>query len=116
MSYDELSDFEINKLVALSLGIDEKIICNDRTQSAIRIGLDYTGEWVDYCNNPNDAWPIITSSKIDLEWTKEDCCAAKYYTTLALEELHNKKDIHYHNKNFLRAAMIVFLMMKDGDK
>lgn len=109
MNYDELSNFEINKLVAESLGLDA--IGQSERENNSSIWLYDLQAYVDYCNNPNDAWPIIASSKIDLEWNKKDCCAARYYTIL--EDLHNKKDIHYHNKNPLRAAMIVFLMMKE---
>ena len=62
-----------------------------------------------YCNNPADAWPIIVENKISIyaavlgdsrgEWGAESSFTDYY---------------HFHN-NPLRSAMIVFLMMKEGE-
>lgn len=61
----------------------------------------------DYCNNPADAWPIITEyriSIIDLNDKEWGC---------RVESAHG--GMRAINENALRCAMIVFLMMKEGE-
>lgn len=99
--YDSLSDYEVNKRIA-------------EIRSEKKIGYFDDGNWCkdpDYCDDPKYAWPIILENRIDLEWNPDDCCAAKYYG----ERTPMKEDIHYHNENPLRAAMIVYLKMKDTE-
>ena len=104
--YSKMSDFEINKAVATALGMD--------VSGATEENNMMYGYVPDICNNPSDAWPIIFSSRIMLNpycadelWKAEVPCGFdgffKEYATC------------YH-RNPLRAAMIVFLMMKDKDK
>ena len=104
--YSKMSDFEINKAVATALGMD---VSGATEENNIMYGYV-----PDICNNPSDAWPIIFSSRIMLNpycadelWKAEVPCGFdgffKEYATC------------YH-RNPLRAAMIVFLMMKDKDK
>ena len=104
--YSKMSDFEINKAVATALGMD--------VSGATEENNMMYGYVPDICNNPSDAWPIIFSSRIMLNpycadelWKAEVPCGFdgffKEYATC------------YH-RNPLRAAMIVFLMMKDEDK
>ena len=60
----------------------------------------------DYCNNPADAWPIITQyriSIIDLNDKEWGC---------RVESAHGV--MRAINENPLRCAMIVFLMMKES--
>lgn len=67
------------------------------------------GMWrtFDPCNNPADAWPIITENRIsiihldDNEWG----CRGD----------GDKSACRAINSNALRCAMIVFLMMKEGE-
>lgn len=60
----------------------------------------------DYCNNPADAWPIILSNKIGINpGTSSDKWAAHYCNW----------DIAIADANPIRAAMIVFLKMKEGE-
>lgn len=60
----------------------------------------------DPCNNPADAWPIILSNKIGINpGTSSDKWAAHYCNW----------DIAIADANPLRAAMVVFLMMKEGE-
>lgn len=68
--------------------------------------------WVEYCNNPEDAWPIITENRIGIIPAPD---AGKWKS--AHREV-GKDDTPYHftqSDNPLRAAMIVFLMMKESE-
>lgn len=100
--YASMSDQQINKLVAAADGMDS--------------GAHYMGDvvvlrdnrWVSFdpCNNPEDAWPIILSNKIGINpGTSSDKWAAHYCNW----------DIAIADANPIRAAMIVFLMMKEGE-
>ncbi len=104
--YAEMSDTDINKLVAEKLGLkvlhlDDTAIpmvrCDDRKNKK--------SFYADYCNNPSDAWPIILENKIDITFdSRADQAEAGggFYSSI--------------DKNPLRAAMIVFLMMGDNDE
>ncbi len=84
--YEEMSDTDINKLVAEKLGL-------------------YVADNIfmaDYCNNPLGAWPIILENKINIAFaasSDESQASAGFYCCM--------------DKNPLRAAMIVYLMMED---
>lgn len=115
MDYSKLSDFEINSAVAKALGLS---VSTSHSSIApwVYCGHDEDGGYGwgerDYCNNPADAWPIIVGNRIALhplhpvyenEWrasAEDDCgfigCSSS-------------------NLSPLRAAMIVFLMMKDAE-
>ena len=57
----------------------------------------------DYCNNPSDAWPIILESKASLNpYDNSDEWFATTDTSFFVDD-----------KNPLRAAMIVYLMMQE---
>lgn len=93
MNYEKMSDFEINKLVERSKGFYTE---------------DITGKYMptfDYCNNPSDAWAIIVDNEIVVH-------PDKHTTSLAEVETLTHY-ISYEDKNPLRAAMIVFLMMNE---
>lgn len=62
-----------------------------------------------YCNNPADAWPIITESKISIYAMSEADARGKW----GAEAFYPNEAYHF-NDNPLRAAMIVFLMMQDS--
>ena len=116
MNYEEMSDFEINKQVAINRGgyqghvehMQHGVKESDRASH----GLLFTER--DYCNNPSDAWPIIFSSRtmlnpycVDELWKAEVPCG--------FDGLFKEYATCYH-RNPLRAAMIVFLMMQEQDK
>ncbi|QUT02789.1 phage protein NinX family protein [Proteus terrae] len=94
--YTELSDFEINKKVA------ERLFLKFTDNWSV-ILVD--GESFDPCNNPSDAMPIALDNGISLtspmlsygEWK------ASYF-----------RKYYARNINPYRAAMEVFLMMKDA--
>lgn len=101
--YAAMSDQQINRLVAAA--------------ASMEYGAHYMGDivvlrdnrWVvfDPCNNPADAWPIITQyriSIIDLNDKEWGC---------RVESAHGV--MRAINENPLRCAMVVFLMMKDGE-
>lgn len=91
--YASMSDFEIN--------------CRVHAEVMEISGLD-SFKAKDYCNNPADAWPIITENRIsiihldDNEWG----CRGD----------GDKSSCRAINSNALRCAMIVFLMMKESEK
>jgi hypothetical protein len=106
--YSKMSDFEINKAVAASLGIEvqewsgkifggyERNI--DNVTSVVGV--------IDYRNNPSDAWPIMDEHKIGLSFVNGEWRASS-----VLAGYHE-----YSDKSAFRAAMIVYLMMKDEEK
>lgn len=64
--------------------------------------------WKEYdpCNNPADAWPIIAINRIGLIPNQSN----GWYALTVYEDFVSDES------NPLRAAMIVFLMMKDAEK
>ena len=108
-----MSDFEINKEVLIKTKYYDDI--SDRQvkkDSAVSWGDGCNWHRFDPCNNPADAWPIIIGNRIALhplhpvyvnEWraSAEDDCGFIGYSS--------------SNASPLRAAMIVFLMVKDAE-
>lgn len=121
--YSKMSDFEINKAVAEQLYKDKPSLIVQRdvpSRPAVTVFCDIgDGEIVsilcaDYCNNPADAWPIITENNISLIFDNPSSVMA----TSNCVGWHSDEEppIHSSSNNPLRAAMIVFLMMKDVEK
>lgn len=116
--YASMSDFEINSAVHNAL-LDKpyeltfhgggKITWKDKDSGrVIETGIvGYTKNGLhDYCNNPADAWPIITSSMISIRPVGND---GQLWEASGMDGM--KAD---YDKNPLRAAMVVFLMMKEA--
>ena len=121
--YAAMSDFEINKSVA-------DIAMNGTWHVRPSHPDNDTGGWLygsngiqthelpDYCNNPADAWPIISENKISTMWmtSEKEWCA---WAEGDLEEgawcWENVPDFYHCGESQLRAAMIVFLMMREGE-
>lgn len=106
MDYSKLSDFEINKRVANALGYQT----GWQKSNSQAIGIDdgtIDGRYVDYCNNPAHAWPIIVENRICIT-----------FGAGAGSALHVRGGNTYQyvasKERMLRAAMIVFLMMQEG--
>lgn len=59
---------------------------------------------VDYCNNPSDAMPIIIENKISIIHKKNEGLWCAYKPFEFVEHV-----------NFYRAAMELFLLMKDKE-
>ena len=106
MNYEELSDFDINKLVAKNLGLVSPSV-PDGKKSVIWVhnGNPMRGDKdVDYCNVPNDSWPIIMENKISISFRDDKLQpTAKQYQT---------PENTVTGANPLRACMIVFLKLK----
>ncbi|CVF68801.1 phage protein NinX family protein [Serratia marcescens] len=104
--YSKMSDFEINKLVGIQLGVSpRKTICFISYKESDDI-------WPDYCNNPADAWPIIVENFIAILPPKDKRDINAAWVAYDDENSESGK----MDPNPLRAAMIVFLMMKDAEK
>ena len=106
--YSAMSDFDIQQAVLHETWGKHPVRLLGKMMLDIMLS-DY-----DPCNNPADAWPIIVANKISIlidetvdYWSSalvHDFCDADAFS-------HGASD-----NNPLRAAMIVFLMMKDVEK
>lgn len=122
-----MSDFEINCRVAIALGMKEHFFMSAEGDNDFddefpltergpiwqtckyRVG-DYkpsNGNCFNPCNKPADAWPIITASMISIRPVGND---GQLWEASGMAGM--KAD---YDKNPLRAAMVVFLMMKEGE-
>ncbi|HGF8925563.1 TPA: phage protein NinX family protein [Yersinia enterocolitica] len=113
--YSAMSDFEINKAVAIHLGMkpfDEETGWQGLTKEpyvdVIVRGAGRLGRF-NPCKNIDDAWKIIAENRINVEWHEMKDDTFKPYA------LSNETMIGYYDDSALRAAMIVFLMMKDRE-
>ena len=92
--YAEMSDTDINKLVAKK----------QHGYSMFRF---------DYCNDPAGAWPIILEYKIGIDTSGIKGDEDKVWWAELIFDVYG--DNHYaEDNNPLRAAMIVYLML-DGE-
>ena len=119
MNYEEMSNLQINLLVANAVGVDAVensgvvfgAVKHEGSNVVSVVGV------VDYCNNPSDAWPIIVEYQISIakykgseEWDAHGGGVCVDYDHCII----SNSDCSYSNKNPLRASMIVFLMMEDA--
>lgn len=100
--YRDKSDFDINKAAAVSLSAEFQF---DDIREKLYTDIFRNTE-IDYCNNPADAMPIIIDNKINLKHL------ANNTNNLVLA---SHKKYWCIRKNPYRAAMEVFLMMKDAE-
>lgn len=122
MDYSKMSDFEINSAVARSFGladflffkVDEEIcsgpvweVGSGNTYNGV---LCSKGNPFDPCNNPADAWSIITEHNISVVPYRHTLPQA-WPTAFGMVSKFTTED-----KNPLRAAMIVFLKMQESAK
>jgi hypothetical protein len=113
--YSKMIDFEINKLVAIQLGM--KPFCETTgwqgltSKPYVDVIVRGAGRMGAFnpCNNPSDAWPIIVENNIAIvpcrhaipqAWPTKFGMASKFLV---------------EDRNPLRAAMIVYLMMKESE-
>lgn len=109
--YSKMSDFEINKAVAACLGAEVQE-WNGKIFGGVERKIDNVTSVIgviDYCNNPSDAWPIIVSMI-------SGGCIVQMLKAGVIVTLQGGGRIQVMDKNPLRVAMIVFLMMKDEEK
>lgn len=114
MDYCKLSDFEINKRVAefiyqdcVELEVFQNT-CKASTADVVSQGVFVTS--FDF-NNPSDAWPIIVENKISLISTICGKWVAEQYYEAGGSRM---SPFRVEHEEPLRAAMIVYLMMKEG--
>lgn len=109
-NYAEMSDFELNVEVARKVGssLVQVDSTNNPLTASVHLVLGGECHQFDPCNSWADAGPIIESNKIKIEY-RHDC--NDFW--LAATSTGGKA---FLQKNPLRAAMIVFLMMHENDK
>jgi len=106
--YSKMSDFEICGYVSMHEHGFSWIEFDDEMSSHVKCGNEGSPgfaivEVKDYCNNQSDAMPILIENRISLTWVNGECRASSV-----------KAGYHeFSCGNALRAAMIVYLMMKD---
>ncbi|MEM8069909.1 DUF2591 family protein, partial [Morganella morganii] len=61
------------------------------------------------CNNPVQATPIIIENKISVNYIDKDIGWGAYHFD------EEKGELEIYDKNYYRAAMICFLIMKDAE-
>lgn len=118
--YSKMSNFEINMAVIeinKESRISGEVVKYPHFADGSSVGLyhkdgDYY-EWFNYCNNPSDAWPIMKESLIGVT-PDEDGVTMRFYGDWTARA--HCKNLQFTDKNPLRAAMIVYLMMKDEEK
>ncbi|EOF4340074.1 phage protein NinX family protein [Enterobacter hormaechei] len=128
MDYSQLSDFEINARVfeALHGGSPDYKEGDNGEMLLISFEADVVGGDIvevevvrgsfNPCHNPADAWPIISSNRISIEYDAEERCdtPAEWVTAYGIDELKVHIVSHQPCDKALRSAMIVFLMMQDA--
>ena len=110
--YSKMSDFEINGYVSMHEHGFSWIEFDDEMSSHVKCGNEGSPgfaivEVKDYCNNPSDAWPIINIERIGVYPSE----GPDFMPWIAAKNAFSVTD-----KNPLRAAMIVYLMMKEEEK
>lgn len=105
--YRDKSDFEINKAVAeCKYGVG----CTGKTQGGdVIVFTDSFTAVFDPCNNPADAMPIIIENGIGMNYIDKDIGWCAYHFD------EEKGELEIYDKNYYRAAMICFLIMKDEE-
>ncbi|HBC6054000.1 TPA: phage protein NinX family protein [Proteus mirabilis] len=99
--YTELSDFEVNKKVAEKLGLAYEV-----TRYGVVTRMSNKEQWREFnpCNNPTDAMPIINEYGISL-----------IYQDRKFQFATNDGNIECSVSNPLKAAMIIFMCIKDAE-
>ncbi|WP_270488920.1 phage protein NinX family protein [Enterobacter ludwigii] len=111
MDYSQLSDFEINKRVAqLHGGFALTLAVHDEPPS----GKSFDPGRFDPCNNPADAWPIISANRISLMYDKSTEEGNEAQWCLASSPCDQHIVDYVSESKLLRAAMIVFLMIQEN--
>ena len=119
--YSDKSDFEINKAVVRAIGAKE--ISDGLFVDEYR-SYDIYGSkckhFFDPCNNPADAWPIIFENRISviIPGFKYKDGYSTPFAASGFDDISRNSYVtenEQFNENPLRAAMEVFLMMKEAE-
>lgn len=107
--YTELSDLEINKRVFVAAKIEHE----DTDLHSNKVFYGDGARWIEFnpCDNPTDAMPIIIDNLISL---MADMSEDGGLTWWCASDISNGI-ISRYKSNPYRAAMEVFLMMKDAE-
>ncbi|HGM9695848.1 TPA: phage protein NinX family protein [Proteus mirabilis] len=105
-SYNKYTDLQINELVATRL--KKKCLL---TEESVLAYMDSGYRTFDPCNNPTDAMPIIIENLISLMADMSDDGGSTWWCA---SDISNGITSRYKS-NPLRAAMEVFLMIKDAE-
>lgn len=113
-NYSAMSDFEINKAVAIALELKpyyEGGRYSNNGVSVITRDPRCLGQW-NPLREPHQAWSIIIENEISLN---SRCANGEWKASVFLgrEDIFDNYASSW-SKNPLRAAMIVFLMMKEN--
>lgn len=124
--YSKMSDAEIAMRVACSIdgvdvddngipkyAVDCYLYNSANSIKWLRVGGDEF-EFFNPCNNPSDAWPLIESNLICL--MADVFCEPQDGGKWIAQPAYGWQHERVRNDNPLRAAMIVYLMMKDEEK
>ena len=104
--HENMNDFEINKEVFFKAGVDyQDCIATNSKGSSVHYGDGANWHEFNPCNNPSDAWPIILVNRINVYASE----GPDFMPWMA-----GCDGFMVSNKNPLRAAMIVFLMMQES--
>lgn len=117
--YSKMSDFEINKAIA-EYKLDGDWLLeptDDRRFTFFNLGVasKRTAELPNYCNNPSDAWPIIVENKISVMFDRSVEYGDSSEWCLASSPCDRYIVDYVSSDKLLRAAMIVYLMMKESE-
>ncbi|NCH31143.1 DUF2591 domain-containing protein [Cronobacter malonaticus] len=124
MDYSKLSDQEINGLVMDALSDGNQAYRNGdgsfiellHQVNAVEFGEHVERDEVyatfDPCNKPADAWPIISKHRISIEFDGDN--STEPQTTWCHTTNLGRTIGTQYQKNPLRAAAIVFLMMQES--
>lgn len=124
-NYEDMSDFEINNLVAIAIGAkvtDSYKVGDERETIYYQLGDEEFcvkhgyGSFVcqfDPCNNPADAWQIISDNRISLIYDRSTEKGNEAQWCLASSPCDKHIVDYVSPSKILRAAMIVFLKMNE---
>ena len=114
MNYNEMSDFEINKAVAIALGhkcyYDNDSFTNGLMGSSVVVKGNGTIGSINFVNSWADAGPIIQKYGIELSYDGISWSAGNN-----LRNIGWYNDWKNHPESPCRVAMIVFLMMRESN-
>lgn len=110
-NYEEMSDFEINKRVFKAI-VGAKPLGYPHAADGRSVGDESNGNyrWYDYCNNPEDAVPIIVENRIGTIPAPDNGLWKAAHRKVGNDDAPYQ---FTQDKNPLRAAMIVFLKMNE---
>lgn len=109
--YSKMSDQEINMAIAEVIFPDYKVIESKSRPPSACVISHLPSKWVDYCNNPADAWPIIDENNITII---NDSPSLRLAVSGVAACFNGSNPIWSAHENGLRAAMIVFLKMQES--